>query len=71
MLAEIKNRCTFATLNDMNITANKSKRTFTIRKNGSKYRTTRMSKQEFETCFYNTLSDWDSFLKSNQYYTVK
>lgn len=71
MLAEIKNRCTFAILNDMNITANKAKRTFTIRKNGSKYRTTRMSKQEFETCLYNTLSDWDNFLKSNQYYIVK
>jgi hypothetical protein len=71
MLAEIKNRCTFATLNDMNITANKAKRTFTICKNGSKYRTTRMSKQEFETCLYNSLSDWDNFLKSNQYYIVK
>jgi len=60
----------------INVTANQSNRTFTIRKtyiDGSKvkYRTIQMSKEDFDSCFYNTQNDWNQFLKSNDYYKVK
>ena len=61
--------------NSIEVTANQSARTFTIRKfvDGklhSKYRTTQMSKEEFEDCECNTQSDWNEFLKSDSYYKV-
>ena len=57
-------------------TANKSKRTFTLRilyANGdlTKYRTNRLSKDEFNSCIYNTQNDWLQFLKSDDYYQVR
>jgi len=57
------------------VKANKSKRTFTIRKkiNGklfAKYRTNQMSKEEFESCENNTENDWAQFLTSSDYYKV-
>jgi hypothetical protein len=50
-------------------------RTFTIRKyeNGKcyvKYRTIPLSKEEFNSCMYNTENDWKQFLKSSDYYKV-
>ena len=53
------------------VSANHSARTFTIVKNGIKYRTIRLNKQEFESCLYNTGNDWNNFLKSEDYYRVK
>lgn len=55
--------------------ANQSARTFIIRKYVddkliSKYRTTPMSVDEFESCENNTENDWRQFLKSNDYYPV-
>jgi len=55
----------------MKVTANYSKRTFTIRKNGSKYRTFKMSVVEFSMELGNTEGDWKQFLKSGDYYEVK
>ena len=57
-------------------TANKSKRTFTLRvvNVGSpviKYRTVKLSIEEFDSCEYNTNNDWIQFLKSSDYYIVK
>jgi hypothetical protein len=57
------------------VTANQSKRTFTIRKyiDGkffSKYRTIEMNQEEFDTEEMNTENDWKIFLKSDDYYTV-
>tara|TARA_R110000803_G_scaffold202827_1_gene268155 strand:- start:463 stop:642 length:180 start_codon:yes stop_codon:yes gene_type:complete len=50
-------------------TPNYSKRTFTIRKsNGSKYRTTQMTIDEFEECEYHTSADWANFLQNGSYY---
>jgi len=49
-------------------TPNHSKRTFTIRKNGSKYRTCKFSKNEFEDTLYNTPNDWQNFLSTENYY---
>ena len=56
---------------------NHSAKTHTVKKYiGGKlsavYRTTKMSKDEFKSCLYNTPNDWAQFLKySNDYYTVK
>jgi hypothetical protein len=57
-------------------TPNRQKRTFTIRKyiNGqlvSKYRTTQMSKPEFEEHEYNTEDDWKAFFKKESYTLIK
>lgn len=52
------------------VTSNKSKRTYTIRVNGSKYRTYPMSKEEFNSCYYNTETDWNQFLRSPGYYKI-
>jgi hypothetical protein len=61
----------------LEVTANQSKKTFTIRKfiNGklfAKYRTIQTSKSEFEQDENNTEKDWKYFLRSDpNYYTVK
>ena len=52
------------------ISPNKSKRTFTIRKNGLKYRTYPVDAQEFREMSRMTGNDWQNFLKSNDYYKV-
>ena len=55
------------------LTANHSARTLTIRKNGSTYRTNKLSKEEFN--YYSrhaTTNDINEFLKnSGDYYVVK
>ena len=56
----------------MNVKANQKDRTFTIRVNGSKYRTSQFSKATFEELEHNTDADWFNFLAtSNSYYLVK
>jgi hypothetical protein len=55
---------------EIKVKANKSKRTFTIRINGSKYRTYPMSKEEFQSESNNTANDWKQFLRSDDYYRV-
>ena len=55
----------------LKISANHSKRTFTIRTDVAKYRTIRLSKDEFNSCLNNTGQDWWIFLKSNDYYKVR
>lgn len=52
------------------VTSNQSKRTFTIRVDGFKYRTNRLSKFEFESCEYNTGNDWADFLANSGDYRV-
>ena len=52
------------------VTPNDSKRTFTIRIDGAKYRTTRISRDEFEDAKYWTGNDWNQFLKTDEYYRV-
>jgi len=59
----------------LKVSANQSKRTFTIRKyiDGKfsvKYRTVPMRKTVFESTEYNTEGDWKQFLKSDNYYKV-
>ena len=53
------------------ISSNKSARTYTIRTNGSIYRTSKMSKQEFENNSNNTGNDWKDFLNNGEYSVVK
>jgi hypothetical protein len=43
---------------EIKVTPNHSKQTFTIRVDGSKYRTIRMSKGEFDEALYMTAEDW-------------
>ena len=50
---------------------NFSARTFTIVTDGGKYRTYKMGKDEFNNNLFNTGNDWQNFLKSDDYYTVK
>lgn len=58
------------------VTANESARTFTIRtyidgKINNKYRTIKMSREEFQSESNNTENDWQQFLKGSDYYLVK
>ena len=57
----------------MRIKSNKSKRTFTIRKESAKFRTLQMSTDKFNECDNNTNEDWKYFLRtqSGSYYEVK
>ena len=52
------------------VTPNNSKRTFTIRTDGAKYRTIRMSRDEFDGAKYWTGNDWSNFLNTDEYYRV-
>lgn len=52
-------------------TPNYSKKTFTIRYHGSKYRTYPMFKTEFEDCLLNTENDWKNYLRNNQIIAIK
>lgn len=57
---------------EIKITPNYSKKTFTIRKNGLKFRTIRMEKREFDHASrFWTGNDWDNFMKTDEYYRVK
>ncbi len=54
-------------------TPNHRDRTFTLRRDGGiKYRTTKMGREEFQSCLNNTQNDWRRFLgeKFNEYYLV-
>ena len=53
------------------VTPNKSQRTFTIRRQGIKFRTLQMSREEFNSADYWTGQDWSNFLKTDEYYIVK
>jgi hypothetical protein len=56
---------------NIKIRSNKSARTFTIVTDGGKYRTYPVSRKEFQNMEYMTGNDWQQFLKSDDYYTVK
>ena len=53
------------------VTPNKSQRTYTIRRQGIKFRTLQMSREEFDSAEYWTGQDWSNFLKTDEYYIVK
>lgn len=55
-------------MSNLTATPNYSKRTFTIRTNGSKYRTSQFSKAEFEENLHNTGKDWLNFLRTEDFY---
>lgn len=52
-------------------TPNHSARTFTLRKIGTKYRTIKLSREEFASCLHHTQADWRQWLTSNDYYEIK
>ncbi len=53
---------------EIKISSNKSKRQFTIIKNGLKYQTEPQTKTEFENMEYWTPGDWNDYLKREQDY---
>jgi hypothetical protein len=53
------------------VSANFSKRSFTIKTESAKYRTYKLSKSEFDSCLSNTGNDWANFLKTDDYFKVK
>ena len=57
--------------NEIRVSKNRSKRTFTIRTPYVKYRTYKMSKDEFSSAYYWTENDWKQFLKTDEYFKVK
>ena len=68
----MKNLSVFTTVSGrtIKVSANESKRVYTIYTECGKYRTFPMSKQEFNSCRHNTGNDWSDFLKSNDYFKV-
>jgi hypothetical protein len=57
---------------EFKVKSNKSKRIFTIWSNGSKYRTNRLSREEFDEMEYFERLDWTFFLRdSADYYLIK
>ena len=60
------------TVIEIDVKSNKSNRTFTIRKQGLKFRTDKMSKSDFESNENNMANDWQDFLNySNSYQLIK
>jgi len=55
---------------EIKVSANQQKRTFTIRVGYAKYRTIKMSKEEFHSAEFWTTNDWEQFLKTDEYYAV-
>lgn len=55
----------------LKVSANQSKRTYTIKTESATYRTIKLSKEEFEECWYNTGNDWQNFLRGADYYKVR
>ena len=56
----------------LEVRSNESRRTFTIKDDGTKYRTYPMAKVEFNEATYRTGNDWSHYLRnSNNYYIVK
>lgn len=55
---------------EINVKPNHSQRTFTIRTESGKYRTTKMNKAEFNDCLHNTGNDWQDFLNGSDYYKI-
>jgi len=56
---------------EIRVTPNNSSRTFTLRTNGSKYRTFKMDKDDFRSAKHWTGNDWKEFLKTDEYSRVK
>lgn len=61
---------TFTTITGrkIKVSANRSKRTFTIVTDSARYRSYPQSKADFQSMLQNTGNDWQQFLKSNDYY---
>lgn len=56
---------------EIKVKANNSGRTYTIRTESAKFRTGKMSKEEFESAYYWTANDWQHFLNSGDYSIVR
>jgi hypothetical protein len=55
---------------EIKVSANRSKRTFTIVTESARYRTYPMNKSEFEANLNNAGNDWQQFLNTGDYYKL-
>ena len=55
---------------EIKVSSNKTARTFTIKTDAGKYRSIKLSKEEFNSCLNNTGNDWQQFLKGSDYFKV-
>lgn len=53
------------------VTSNNSRRTFTIRTGGVRFRTKKMDKDEFESAKSWTGDDWSQFLETDEYFVCR
>lgn len=56
---------------EITVKSNKSKRTYTIAYNGGKFRTSELSKPEFQELDFNTNNDWYNYLRNNEVTKIK
>ncbi len=64
---------TFKTITgkEISVSSNKRDRTFTIKTDAAKYRTTKMSEDEYQSALNYTGNDWQNFLRTtNDYYKI-
>ena len=54
----------------LKVRSNKKDRCYTIVTESGTYKTYRMSKEEFDNCYYKTGNDWQQFLNGGDYYKV-
>lgn len=53
------------------VSSNQAKKIFTIITESGKYRTIKMTKEEFNSMLYNTANDWQYFLRTSpDYYKI-
>lgn len=53
------------------VSQNLSHRTFTIYTDSAKYRTDKMTKEDFHDAMFYTGKDWQNFLLTSNYYKIK
>jgi len=56
---------------EFKVSSNKRTRIFTIKSEGTKYKTIPFDKEEFNSMLSNTGNDWAHFMKTMDYYVVK
>ena len=55
----------------LKVTVNNQLRHFTIKTESAKFRSFKMTKDEFNSAYYWTGNDWQNFLTSDDYFKVK
>ena len=56
---------------ELKVTSNVKERTFRIKTESATFKTIRMSNEEFTSAYHWTGNDWQSFLRTDEYYQIK